>query len=440
MVLPLTAIKLIGQGGFGVVQEVIDAGGNRYALKSFQLNQASAFSPEMIDNVKKRFVREARTQGAIKHVNVMPVIADFLENNPPAYLMPLAVSTLSNDIPRLGPQALTAIMDILAGLGHMHSMGITHRDLKPGNVLRLSDAQGDRYVISDFGLMSLKDTQLSVLTQTGMAKGSDHYTAPEIVADLRQGDARTDVYSVGCILHDIFGTTQRIPCTEINDNCYLGEIISYCTKRNPDLRFNSVESLREALLAETQKGAAPAAKDTAGIISLLTSSQALGSADWDTIIRYLDRIDKSPDTQTLLLSLSMQRIQEVLASLPQHARQLGLRYAAWVRTASLNFETCDGVATRLEQFLSIPDISLQCDILMAFLQMGTSHNRWFVEGKFTKYCTATLELGVAKRMAVEIRVLRKDACRMISHLERSIGYSRQNLHPEVVQALADVCA
>lgn len=439
MVLPLTALKVIGQGGFGVVQHVVDSAGKNYALKTFQVNQISAFPVEMIENVKKRFIREARTQGAIQHVNVMPVVADFLENDPPAYLMPLASSTLSSDIPQLGAASLTAVMDILAGLGMMHSMGITHRDLKPANVLRISDHQGERYVISDFGLMSLKDTQLSVLTQTGMVKGSDYYTAPEIVADLRLGDARTDIYSVGCILHDIFGLTQRIPCSEINDNCYLGEIISYCTKRNPELRFDSVESLREAILAETQKGMAPAAKDTAGMIGLLTSNQPLNSAEWDSIIRYIDQIDKTPDIQTLLLSLSLQRIQEVLVAFPQQAKQLGIRYAAWVRAAVLNFETCDGVASRLEQFLNVPDISLRCDILMAFLQMGTSHNRWFVEGKFTTHCTPALDPAVAKRMAVEIRVLRKDACRMISHLERSITYSRQNLHPYVIEALADVC-
>ncbi len=78
--------------------------------------------------------------------------------------------------------------DIMAGLEEIHSLGIYHRDLKPGNVLKFAGY----YSIGDFGLMSLKQTGISTLTTAGMRKSSDFYTAPEITVDLRRACAQSD--------------------------------------------------------------------------------------------------------------------------------------------------------------------------------------------------------------------------------------------------------
>lgn len=201
----MQVIKRIGSGGFGNVDLIQDPAGNQFARKTFSVNQPGNFGPALVENVKKRFIREADVQAALAHRNIMPVVQKELALDPPSFIMPLAASSLDRDMSvdrTLGGQAIHALMDILAGLEELHSYGITHRDLKPQNVLRLSSNDGDRYVISDFGLMSIKDTQLSVLTQTGMRMGSDYYTAPEIVADLRMASPhRTSTLS------DAFCTT-----------------------------------------------------------------------------------------------------------------------------------------------------------------------------------------------------------------------------------------
>jgi eukaryotic-like serine/threonine-protein kinase len=154
-------VKNKGSGGFGNVDIMEDANGNRYARKTFSVNQPGGLSPEMTENVKKRFIREAQIQSKINHPNIVSVHSMDIASDPPSYIMELATSTLAEDIAvdkSLGGNYLSAVMDILAGLEELHSMATTHRDLKPQNVLRFNG----RYAISDFGLVSLKETQLSV--------------------------------------------------------------------------------------------------------------------------------------------------------------------------------------------------------------------------------------------------------------------------------------
>jgi len=171
----MKVIRQIGRGGFGNVDLVVDEQGNECAKKTFSVNQPGDFPKDMIVNVKKRFVREANIQSEISHRNIVPVIDKFLKDDTPSFIMPLAISTLDDDIAsskNLDGKYKTAIMDILAGLEEIHSMDIYHRDLKPQNVLKLGTAKEYRYAISDFGLMSINDTQLSIITHTGMRMGS----------------------------------------------------------------------------------------------------------------------------------------------------------------------------------------------------------------------------------------------------------------------------
>jgi len=117
----------------------------------------------------------------------------------------VAKSTLAEDIQAsktLNGNFLEALMDILAGLEEMHSTGLYHRDLKPSNVPRFEGGgarNGDYYAIGDFGLMSIAVTNITTITQTGMAKGSDFYTAPEITQDLKFASPQSDIYSVGLL-------------------------------------------------------------------------------------------------------------------------------------------------------------------------------------------------------------------------------------------------
>lgn len=438
----MKTIKQIGRGGFGNVDLIEDQRGQQFARKTFSVNQPPGFPPDLSDNVKKRFIREANVQAAISHNNIMPILSHDLGNNPPSFVMPLALSSLSDDIAldkTLGGNPLSAIMDILAGLEELHSMGITHRDLKPQNVLRLSSSNGDRYVIGDFGLMSIKDTQLSVLTQTGMRMGSDFYTAPEIVADLRRASPQSDIYSVGCILHDLFGVNTRIPCNEINEAGCCADIIRVCTRRDPNRRFQTVADLREAIVSLGGMGAVASEPQINDMINLLLSGSQIDAQAWDIIADKVERSYPSADAKMLLEQLSLARISEAVATSPHAACRLGVVYSRWVHESAFDFARCDGIANRLEVFLTTNDLSCQSEVLLALLLMGTSHNRWYVERKFASYCGAGMSLGLARRVAIEIRVLGQRACFAISHLEHSINVNRAVLHPVIVGTLQQVC-
>ena len=77
-------LKLIGKGGFGNVDLVEDEYGKQFARKSFSQNQP--LTPELLENVKRRFAKEVRIQGSINHRNIVPIVDSDVEKDPPFYI------------------------------------------------------------------------------------------------------------------------------------------------------------------------------------------------------------------------------------------------------------------------------------------------------------------------------------------------------------------
>ena len=159
--------------------------------------------------------------------------------------------------------------------------------IKPQNVLRFSDTSGEKpvtyYAVCDFGLISLVESQLTALTATGMAKGSDHYTAPEMTKDLRKASAQSDIYSLGCILHDIVGTDDRIPCGEIKEDGPYGGILRGCTRSDPSRRFRTARSVLDALVSVGSANVATESRQAADFLDDLSSDRSLSEDVWMAI-------------------------------------------------------------------------------------------------------------------------------------------------------------
>lgn len=439
----MLSLGVIGYGGFGTVDRVRDQQGNEFARKTFSVNQPLA--PELQDNVLRRFKKEVRTQSGVSHQNIVPILSSDLNSQPPYYLMPLASSTLQADIDAnrtLNGSFVGALSDIVAGLEVLHGLHIYHRDLKPQNVLRFRDfAQGqDFYAISDFGLVSLQESQLSVLTSTGMARGADHYTAPEVTQDLRHASIQSDIYSLGCILHEFVGIAPRVPCGEIRENSPYGAILSACTRRDPSQRFRSARSVLDAVLS-VDPFYAPTTAKLADFITLLDGDpRSIPVAKWGEMADYIHDSALPADLRAIFMRLNEACITVLCADFPAVARDIGVAFARWVGESGFNFDSCDGLANRLEAFfLASNDYEVKAACLMAMLAMGTSHNRWYVERKFARLADQAMDPALAARLAIEFRVLDAPVCRQINHLEYSIGIGRACLHPALQSALASIC-
>ncbi len=179
----------------GLVYRARDGGGGEFALKLIRSNLLSD------ERFRRRFEREARAASQLRHPNVV-AISDQGEHGGVPYIVQEFISggSLDDVLEERGqlsvPETVRICADAAAGLEAVHALEITHRDIKPGNIML--DAEGVAH-INDFGLAKQRDA--SVLTRPGQAVGSLDYMAPEQIRGEEIGPA-TDVYSLGCVVHE----------------------------------------------------------------------------------------------------------------------------------------------------------------------------------------------------------------------------------------------
>lgn len=198
-------IAVIGQGGMGTVYKAKEIGLDReIALKIMHANHLNE-----VDN-RSRFEREGKILSAVKHRHIVTIyrLGLFQDQIPYIAMEYLAGKTLKQVIDDEGKlpweRSLSFAIQLCDALEHVHANGIVHRDIKPGNIMIINEAEGDFVKIVDFGLMKLlSDTwQMSQkLTQTGLLIGTAQYFSPE--QSLGQAvDRRSDIYSLACVIYE----------------------------------------------------------------------------------------------------------------------------------------------------------------------------------------------------------------------------------------------
>ena len=198
---PYHVIRRLGQGGMGVVYLATDADGQQVAVK--------ALHPQMAqdENARRRLAREVETMSRVRSQYVAEVLGADLEGDTP-YIVTRYVPGLALDavVTAGGPMTGAALRRLAFGLakalGAVHSAGVVHRDLKPGNVM-ISDGEP---VVIDFGIAQLAET--TRLTMTGMFMGTPGYLAPEVIEGKDSGPA-SDVHSWGATV--AYAGTGRPP-------------------------------------------------------------------------------------------------------------------------------------------------------------------------------------------------------------------------------------
>ena len=254
----------IGHGGMGEVFAAHDLRLDReVALKLLRLDLAEQ------DGMRERVVAEARLAARLTHPHVVGVLDTGEQDGRPFVVMErLSGRTLGDELAD-GAMPAERVRDVglqvLRALAAAHELGIVHRDVKPGNIL---DAGVGTWKVADFGIAKWVHAD-ETLTGTGELLGSPSYLAPERIEGQQAGPA-SDLYAVGVLLYEALcgrkpfeGDDPFALATAIRDGAYeppaavfpdadptIVAVIERAMQRDPSERYESAETMAEALLGD----------------------------------------------------------------------------------------------------------------------------------------------------------------------------------------------
>ncbi|MDH5316606.1 MAG: serine/threonine-protein kinase, partial [Gemmatimonadota bacterium] len=189
----------LGQGGMATVYLAEDLKHHRQvAIKVLRPELSALLGAE-------RFLKEIETTANLQHPHILPLHDSGSADGLLFYVMPyVSGESLRQKLTRekqLGiEEAVRITTQVANALDYAHRQNVIHRDIKPENIL-LSEGQA---LIADFGIaLALRQAGGSRLTETGLSLGTPQYMSPEQATGDRQLDARSDIYSLGCVLYEM---------------------------------------------------------------------------------------------------------------------------------------------------------------------------------------------------------------------------------------------
>lgn len=193
-------LEEIGQGGMATVYRAIDCdSGSEVAVKVLDPELASALDPT-------RFEREIRIASELRHPSILPLLGSGELGGYLHYAMPfIRGESLRQRLDREGQlgveETLSLIAPLAEALDYAHELRVVHRDVNPANVL-VSES-GDVFLV-DFGIARmLTQPGGDKVTATGHTVGTPAYSSPEQSESGRAVDGRADIYSLGCVVHEM---------------------------------------------------------------------------------------------------------------------------------------------------------------------------------------------------------------------------------------------
>ncbi len=194
-------IEIIGVGGMAVVYKAFDNIDHRIVAVKILKDEFLAN-----EEFRRRFKNESKAIAVLSHPNIVKVY-DVRYGNMLQYIVMEYVEgiSLKEYIEQQGKvnarEAIYYVTQILRALQHAHDKGIVHRDIKPQNIMLISDGT---IKVTDFGIARFSRSETR--TMTDGAIGSVHYISPE-QAKGSVTDAKTDLYSVGVVLYEMLTGT-----------------------------------------------------------------------------------------------------------------------------------------------------------------------------------------------------------------------------------------
>jgi serine/threonine protein kinase len=240
----------LGRGGMATVYLAHDLKHDRpVALKVLHPELASVLGPE-------RFQREIRLAARLQHPHILTVLDSGEAGGWFWFTMPYVEGESLRDRLHREHQlpledALRITREAAQGLQYAHEQGVMHRDIKPENILLTQDGST---LVADFGIARVLGAD-EHLTQTGMSVGTPAYMSPEQASGDGAMDARTDIYSLGCVLYEMLAGEP--PFTGPTAQAIIAKRL---TETAPDVR-RARPSVPEAAAQALQRALAPIAAD-----------------------------------------------------------------------------------------------------------------------------------------------------------------------------------
>ncbi len=268
----------LGEGGMALVYLAHDVKHDRQvAIKVLRPDLAASIGAD-------RFLKEIRHTAKLSHPHILPLYDSGNADGLLFYVMPFVEGESLNDLIKREKQlsideAVRITREVAEALGHAHSYGLVHRDIKPDNILM----SGGHAIVADFGISkALTEAGGDQLTQTGTSVGTPAYMSPEQAMGNPDLDGRSDIYSLGCVLYQLLvgdipftgPTPQAIMARHTMDHITapsimrdtipgdLEEVIYTAMAKTPADRFRTAQEFAEALHA-IERGSTPGMRASA---------------------------------------------------------------------------------------------------------------------------------------------------------------------------------
>jgi eukaryotic-like serine/threonine-protein kinase len=279
----------LGRGAMGVVYKARDPQIDRtVALKTVPL---SGQEPDAETEYRMRFMNEAKAAGRLHHPGIVAVfdVGEEPEHHDPYIVLEyVAGEALNRKLAREKkiplPVALQFALEIAEALDYAHAQGVTHRDIKPGNILVTPDGHPK---IADFGIAKLN---LAHFTLPGKVLGTPAYMAPEQLAG-EGADGRSDLFSLAVILYTMvaghspfqgdsattvcFKVANREPipasALDLSLPAELDAVIARGMQKDPAKRFQNGEEFAESI--RQLQALSPASSTTTSFVTSIGTSR-----------------------------------------------------------------------------------------------------------------------------------------------------------------------
>jgi serine/threonine-protein kinase len=254
----------IGRGGMAVVYLARDLKHDRpVAIKVFRPELAATLGTE-------RFLREIQIVARLQHPHILPLHDSGTAEGLLYFVMPFVegeslATRLAREKTLPVEEAVEIAAEVASALDYAHAQGVVHRDIKPANIL----LSGGHAVVTDFGIARAVSAAVEPrITAEGSPIGTPTYMSPEqAAADTGGVDARTDIYSLGCVLYEmlagkppydgptlesifaqiITGETPELKQARSDAPTHLGLVVAKALDKSPAKRFRTGGEFARAL-------------------------------------------------------------------------------------------------------------------------------------------------------------------------------------------------